>query len=90
MRDFGDRQNWQFKGLPVLVWEFGPVEDFIAAQRELMQCIAPHMVPGENLAKIIGPDICEVDCFGVTFRLICKGRLAIPGKGSFSANDLLR
>lgn len=74
--------NWQWKGMPIIQWEFPDISEFHRARMDLLQAITPMMTNMTTEAawqRIDGPEVCEIDCHGVTFRLICKQRLAVPG-----------
>lgn len=75
--------NWRWKGMPIIQWEFPDIGEFHRAKVDLLRAIEPMMVKMVSEAswqRIDGPEICEIDCHGVTFRLICKQRLAVPGR----------
>ena len=83
--------NWQWKGMPVLQWEFATIGDFARAKVDILQAIQPHMVGNTEAAwqRVDGPEICELDCHGITFRLICKQRLAAPGGKTYGAAQVV-
>ena len=38
--DFGARENWRFKAMPVVVWEFASINDFMEARVALGRMLA--------------------------------------------------
>lgn len=85
--------NWQFVGMPVIVWEFPTINEFVHAREELISAIVESKqfqhLAGDGYKRILGDDTTEVDCYGVTFRLVCKARAYRPdGRGSYGATDV--
>lgn len=60
--------NWMFKANPVLQWEFSNPHDYHRAVCELYQSFStsPLFEVRDN-----HPGVVEMDCRGVTFRLVC-------------------
>ena len=77
--------DWRWKGMPVIQWEFLDISQFGRAKMDLLSAIGPMMMHTRNEAewqRNDGPEICEIDCHGVTFRLVCKQRLAVAGRAT--------
>lgn len=85
--DFSKRENYTYKALPVIVWEFETIADFAHAKAELTRAIHEWQPHTSGFARLKAPDRCELDCYGVTFRLICKQVLMTP-HGPFGAAEL--
>lgn len=80
-RRFSSVAGWQFQGMAVMQWEFASISAFAEAKMQLLRAITPMMMHARSDAawqRATSPDECEIDCNGVTFRLICKQRLATP------------
>lgn len=83
--------NWQWKSMPVLQWEFATIGDFARAKMDILRAVQPHMIGTNEAAwqRIDGPEICELDCYGITVRLICKQRLAAPDGKAYGAAHIV-
>jgi hypothetical protein len=83
--------NWQFKGLPVMQWEFADISDYHRARKDLMIAMAPELRgmvrDADRLFRRVSDDVEELDCYGVTFRLICKQKM-MTRSGPYGAADL--
>ena len=87
VRHLSNKAHWQWKGLPVICWEFATIEDFVQARAELLSALTPMMLDMKNATRRISSEISEIDCHGVTFRLICKQRL-MTTHGPYGASEL--
>jgi hypothetical protein len=89
---FGRKANYTFKGLPVVQWEFPTIGDFARARVEILQAVSPMMVAAldsSSWQRSIDPNTFEIDCHNVTFRLICKQRMDVPGVGPVGAAEMI-
>ncbi|HEY4356023.1 MAG TPA: hypothetical protein VGN16_09775 [Acidobacteriaceae bacterium] len=71
---FGLKQNYTFKALPVIVWEFDEPNQFLDARMMLERSIHEDMafLHRGNIVREIGPFCIELDAAAVTFRLECR------------------
>lgn len=88
VRSFQARSGWEFKSLPILTFEFPTIVEFHDAKEQLFRCIMPELRgrDGRQIERLIGDDTCELDCYNVTFRLVCKQRIMLRQR-SAGAND---
>jgi hypothetical protein len=88
---FSKKANLRWKGLPIIAWEFADIGDFHNAKAMLMRAITPMMLAytGDTppWQRIIDPSVMEIDCHGVTFRLICKQKM-MTRHGPFGAAEM--
>lgn len=90
---FSSSAGWTFKALPVMQWEFPTIGDFARARVQLIRAISPLMVAERNEAawqRATSPSTFEIDCYGITFRLVCKQILATPARNFGAAQILYR
>jgi hypothetical protein len=68
--DFSAAADLRFKAMPVITWSFATTRDLNHARANLMQCLSGDLMPmsKEQVERVRGR-ICEIDCYGVTFRL---------------------
>jgi hypothetical protein len=65
-------QNWRFKALPVISWEFPDVGEFFAARAMLERAINASRQPfAVDMIRLPDRSTVEMDVCGVTFRLSC-------------------
>lgn len=75
------KQNWTLQATPVICFQFSTMNDFFQAKSDLERMISSepfYATDPKRLAQITrvsGPDTVELDCYGVTFRLICLQRM---------------
>lgn len=77
-----DSANWRFKGAAVIQWEFATISDFMRARADVtmaLQDVMKFQLSDAAWQRAVSPDILELDCHGVTFRLVCSQRVAHPG-----------
>jgi hypothetical protein len=71
----GKLAQLQFKALPVIQWEFADKSNFFRAEAALKQALdreMTHVVMDYQRREMPRVGVVEFDCYGVTFRLICK------------------
>jgi hypothetical protein len=71
----GKEADLQFQALPVIQWEFADKSNFFRAEAALKQALdreMTHVVMDYQRREILRSGVIEFDCYGVTFRLICK------------------
>jgi hypothetical protein len=79
--NFSRQANWKWKGFPVIQWEFPTIKEFATARLQIEQILRPEMYKMSHdgsWARIVDPETFEVDCYNVTFRLICREKLKTP------------
>lgn len=71
---FGHKQNYTFKGLPVIVWEFDEPSHFLDARMMLERSIREDQtfLHRGSIVREMGPFCIELDAVAVTFRLECR------------------
>lgn len=88
-RRFSVQADWKWVALPVMQWEFADIGQFAIAKMQLLQVIEPIMMPmmrnPADWQRTDGPDRFEIDCYGITFRLVCRQRIATSGGKSVGA-----
>ena len=90
-RRFSMQANWKWVALPVMQWEFADIGQFAIARMQLLQALEPHMLAMQSPSdwqRTDGPDRFEIDCYGVTFRLVCRQRIATPGGKTVGAAEV--
>jgi hypothetical protein len=85
---FSSRAQWHFKARPVLSFEFSTLSDFARAQMDLMQAVSPVMIYAVGWERRPAPHIFEVDCLGITFRLICTQVVKLPDGSALGASEV--
>lgn len=91
--DFAHINQWRREACPVIAFEFTSMSDYFAAKTSLARMIMdePHYAISSALQKrferVISSDTCELDCYGVTFRLICKSKIDTE-YGARGVNDV--
>lgn len=86
--DFGARENWRFKAMPVIVWEFASINDFMDARVGLERMLIktpPYTL--DALLRSPAPHLCEIDCCGITFRLVCR-EVLMTEHGPYGAAEI--
>ena len=76
--------------MPVLQWEFASIADYHRARCDLLRALEPElrfMVKGGEHFRKVSDDVEELDCYGTTFRLICKQKIMTP-RGPFGAAEM--
>lgn len=72
---FQAKRNWQLKAPCVISWEFADIGEFHAARADLMREIltadAYLAMKPSQIERVVSPHMVELDCCGVTFRLVC-------------------
>lgn len=87
--EFSRMANWRWKALPIVEWEFPTISEFARARAQILQAVTPLMVYGENnWQRSMDANTLEIDCHGVTFRLVCRERMATP-HGSYGAAEII-
>lgn len=84
---FSAKAGLRFKAMPVLVWEFGAISEFMEARANLMMAITPEMQGGRVRTKKICSEVEEIDCHGITLRLVCKEKV-MHMTGPYGATDI--
>jgi hypothetical protein len=87
--DFGVLHDWRFKARPTIVWEFATLSDFAGAQFALERCIlemCPYLT-SRQITRSPHPGMMELDCHGVTFRLVCD-QITMTPDGPFGAAEI--
>lgn len=86
---FGDEQNWRFKAMPVISYEFATIKEFCEAVFALEQMLRtdPSTQASGISLRIVGSHTREIDCCGVTFRLICHEQV-MTVRGPYGAAEL--
>ena len=94
VRRFSQIANWQWSGLPVIQWEFPTISAFARAKMQLLAALSPmmmmHMRNETERQRATSKDEFEIDCNGVTFRLMCKQRIATPLHTVWAAEMVFR
>lgn len=89
---FGRKAGYTFKGLPVVQWEFPTIGDFARAKVELLRALSPMMVGALGAGawqRETDESTFEIDCHAVTFRLVCRQVLAVPGGRTVGAAEIV-
>lgn len=75
--NFSNKAHWRWKGLPVMVWEFATRKDFEHARMSLQAALDKELLPSSvaNMDRLQGENRVDIDCFGITFRLLLKSVL---------------
>jgi hypothetical protein len=89
----GKIAGWQFKSLPVVQWEFPTISEYMRARMELLRAMSPELAKmvrdvDAGFRRVSGHTE-ELDCYGVTFRLICTQKFMTP-HGPYGAADMNR
>jgi hypothetical protein len=85
---FSRKADLRWKGLPVVTWEFGDMGDFMNTKAMLLRALQPHMIGDtKSWQRVLDPTTLEIDCHGVTFRLICKQKM-MTRHGPFGAAEM--
>lgn len=88
IHEFSHKADLCWKGVPVITWEFATVGDFANTRAAILQALEPHMVGAVgSWQRTVAPDTMEIDCHGVTFRLVCKQRHWTP-RGPYGIGDM--
>lgn len=88
--NFSRKHNYRWKACPVICWEFATLNDYFHARADLEQAICSepyYAATPRQFTRTLSPDTCELDCYGVTFRLTCLQRMMTPA-GERGANQL--
>jgi hypothetical protein len=81
---FAGARDWRWKGNIVIDFQFQTMSDYFNAKSDLANLVLsspsyPVSAHGrDQVERILSPDSCELDFYGVTFRLTCKERVATP------------
>lgn len=77
---FGARENWRFKALPIITFEFSTLGDFARAKMEMLQCTRAmlFMFDEKSQTRMFQDDTFEMDIHGVTVRLVCTQIMMTP------------
>lgn len=83
--------NWQWKGRPTMEWEFTTIKDFARARMELMQALKDEMScrATSDWTRTLDPETFEIDYHGITFRLICRQRIATQEGAKVGATEII-
>lgn len=82
---FSRKSEWCWGTLPVVVYEFSTIKDFMAARSDLIMAIEIERL--DSSARSPAPHIEEIDCNGVTFRLVCREVMQTE-RGCFGAAEV--
>jgi hypothetical protein len=69
---FSRKADWRWKGLPVIVWEFAMIGDYANALDDIRAAFPIESLVQGPAHRTVASGIEEVDCNGVTFRLVCR------------------
>lgn len=79
---FQAMQQWQFKAVPVICWEFADLAHFYQAKASLCRTIMedPYLStqPFQPVERNLDAHTVEIDAMGVIFRLRCLQQLMTP------------
>lgn len=68
---FSHHADFRWKGLPVIIWEFADKRAYVDALAGLSRAVETlNFVP--NAEPRVSEGLSEIDCYGVTFRLVLK------------------
>lgn len=85
---FSRKADLRWKGMPVIAWEFADISDFMRTRASILRALDPMMIAtGGGHGRKIGQDTEEIDCHGVTFRLICKQKM-MTRHGPYGATEM--
>lgn len=86
---FSRSADWKFQAMPVVAWEFLTIDAFAKAKRSVLYAVGPLMryEPRESWHRAVSPEVYEIDCEGVTFRLTCRQRMMTPA-GAVGAAEI--
>lgn len=89
VRRFSMKADLTWKGLPKVCWEFVQRKDFEEARFLIMSILKEELIPTtlKGHERIMGSETMEIDCMGVTFRLVCRDRVYI-GSRSYGIGDI--
>lgn len=81
--DFSHKADLRWRAMPVVAWEFATLGEYACALVAVRQAIPVH----EQCQRVVAPHIYELDAYGVTFRLICKAKVA-SARGPYAATEI--
>lgn len=87
--ELGRSADWTWTGKPVLCWEFATINDFSHARADLLASISPELALADrrSMERLVSSDVAEIDCYGITFRLVCKQRIVMR-EGPYGAAEI--
>jgi hypothetical protein len=88
--DFSRSNDWRFKAKPVIVWEFSTIGEYARARMDIlraMQDLLKFSRTDDGWQRAISSEVTEIDCMGVTFRLVCAEKTMTP-KGPYGVGDM--
>lgn len=88
---FSASTEWRWKALPIVTWEFGTVREYHNARAELRMAIARDMslTGSDSPIRAVNSACEEFDCYGVTFRLVCK-EMTMTVRGPIGVVELMK
>ncbi len=87
--DFSRSNDWRFKAKPVIVLEFSTISEYARARMDIlraMQDLLKFAIRDNGWQRAISSEVTEIDCMGVTFRLVCAEKI-MPPKGPNGVGD---
>lgn len=71
--------NWQWKGMPVLQFEFHDMNEFMEAEYTLLQATKNELYfAGDKVRNVVDDRTIDFRIYGVTFRLVCHQEWMTP------------
>lgn len=90
VRHFSRLANWNWQAMPVIMYEFASMRAFHEARADILEATKNMHLDSRNIAtRIISSEIEEIDCNGITFRLVCRERV-MTTNGPYGAAELKR